>query len=757
MAQGRDTLLQILRKSAPDSNRIITMLKLSNYYLDKPGDERTDMDSTAYYANKAAELSRQLRLPRYYYKCIVTKACLSATLHDYLKANELFSSAANYYEQNNYIKEAALIWLMFGDFIMYTDVPNAAIRKKAYANSYKLFSAAGMKQESADLLGKVADANMVLGNLNEAEKELLSVIRQYKALKYRKVYLAYYLLAEVLYRKNEIKKGLLARIETTNLFEQDPNRNDNDGAMYYFCLAGAYYNDQQEQNALEAYLKSMKFSEKVNFKDYYYLCIRGIALCNSKLSRCREGLEFIKKFENRFPDRNVYQTMLLLSSKIQLYTQSGELERAGKLIKEFRTASKEVHDALPQKKEFYRIDNYISISDPLLRFYMKKQQWDKFEAAFKELNAMPKKGRSVLIKRRMLYYAYTIDSVKRNFFSALKNYISITKLNDSINNLKLTKQIHELESQYRLLAKDKTIQELHSETAIQKATLERRNAQFYGLIAGSFFILILACVTWYAYRHKIRINRHLSAKQSQINEQNRCLSILLDDKEKLIVEKDDLLVQKEWLLKEVHHRVKNNLQIVISLLYGQSSHLQSDEAVRAIRNIQNQIQSIAIIHQKLYTRSGLSTVRLKDYVHDLIGYLSGVYTPELRKIKITQNIDPIKLDPAQAVPVGLIMNEAVTNAIKYAFDGSGGEIKITASALNSKRVRLVIADNGKGFKHLENRASNLGMEMMAALSRQINGCFERKNDNGAVIVISFDIIDASVVKPALSDLRTLFT
>ncbi|WP_158557152.1 sensor histidine kinase [Mucilaginibacter conchicola] len=724
--------------------------------MDKPGDEKSDMDSTSYYADRALELSRELNLSRYYYECILTKACLSATLHEYVKAETLFKSAAKYHEKTGDKKKAALTWLMFGDFIMYNDIPNAAIRKRAYVNSYTLFRATGLKQESADLLGKVADADMVLGNLNDAERELLSVIKEYKVLKYRKIYLAYYLLAEVLYRKNEIKEGLLARIETANLFEQDPHGNDNDGAMYYFCLAGAYYNDLQEQKALEAYLKCMKFSEKVNMKDHYYLCVRGAALCYSKLKKYREGLEFIKKYESKFPDRTVYHNMLLLSATMQLYTLSGDLQRAGRLIGEFRKASKEVYDELPQKKEFYRIDNYIAISDPLLRFYMKQQQWDEFAAAFKQLDAMPKKGRSVLIKRRMLHYAYTIDSVNGDFFSALKNYRSITRLNDSINNSKATEQIHDLEAKYRSLAKDKTIQELHSETAIQKATLERRNAQFYGVLAGSFLILILACLTWYAYRHKIRINLDMSAKQLQINEQNRRLSTLLDEKEKLITEKDDLLLQKEWLLKEVHHRVKNNLQIVMSLLYGQSSHLESNEAVRAIRKIQNQIQSIAIIHQKLYTRSGLSTIRLADYVHDLIGYLSGVYTPELRKIKITQHIDTIVLDPAQAVPVGLIMNEAVTNAIKYAFDGSGGEIKITASASGKKSVRLIIADNGKGFESIEYVAPNLGMEMMAALSKQINGTFERKNDNGAMIIISFEIIDRAAVQPAHSDLPSAF-
>ncbi|OOQ57821.1 hypothetical protein BC343_13655 [Mucilaginibacter pedocola] len=756
MAQGSGTLLRALHSTAPDSNRIVALLKLSNYYLDKPGDEKSDMDSTAYYADKAAGLSRELRLPRYYYDCILIKACLSASLHDYVKAEGLFGSAAKYHEQTGDKKKAAFTWLMFGDFIMYTDIPNAAIRKKAYVNSYKLFSAAGMKQESADLLGKVADADMVLGNFEQAEQELLSVIKEYKALKYRKVYLAYYLLAEVLYRKNAIKEGLLARIETANLFDQDPDGKDNDGALYYFCLAGAYYNDLQEQKALDVYLKCMKFSEKVGLKDYYYLCIRGAALCYSKLKKYREGLEFIRKYESRFPDHTVYHNMLLLSAKIQLYTLSGDLESAGRLIGRFRKASKEVYDALPQNKEFYRIDNYISFSDPLLRFYMKKQQWDEFGAAYKQLDALPWKGRSVLIERRMLHYAYTIDSVNGDFFSALKNYRSITRLNDSINNSKATEQIHELEAKYRLLAKDKTIHELHSETAIQKATLERRNAQFYGLIAGSFLILILACMAWYAYRHKIRINLDMSAKQLQINEQNRQLSLLLDEQQVLITEKDDLLLQKEWLLKEVHHRVKNNLQIVMSLLYGQSSHLQSDEALRAMRNVQNQIQSIAIIHQKLYTRSGLSTIRLSDYVHDLIGYLSGVYTPELRKIKITQHIDDIVLDPAQAVPVGLIMNEAVTNAIKYAFDGSGGEIKITASVSGKGSVRLLIADNGKGFASTEYQPAHMGMEMMAALAKQISGSFERKNDKGAVIMICFDIIDGAAAQPGASGIHTPF-
>ena len=127
-----------------------------------------------------------------------------------------------------------------------------------------------------------------------------------------------------------------------------------------------------------------------------------------------------------------------------------------------------------------------------------------------------------------------------------------------------------------------------------------------------------------------------------------------------------LLAEKEWLLKEIHHRVKNNLQIVISLLNAQSDFLDNPSALHAIRESRQRMQAIALIHQKLYQPDNSTLIDMRSYIKEMVAYLENGFTDN-EKINFKLSIDDSKLDVSQAVPLGLILNEAITNAIQHAF------------------------------------------------------------------------------------------
>ena len=128
----------------------------------------------------------------------------------------------------------------------------------------------------------------------------------------------------------------------------------------------------------------------------------------------------------------------------------------------------------------------------------------------------------------------------------------------------------------------------------------------------------------------------------------------------------DLLKDKEWLIKEVHHRVKNNLQMVISLLNSQSIYLNDEAAVVAIQESQRRMHAMSLIHQKLYQSENVGVIDMRAYINEFISYLKDIFETG-SSIRFEQDVDPIKLDVGQAVPVGLILNEVITNSIKYAF------------------------------------------------------------------------------------------
>jgi two-component system, sensor histidine kinase PdtaS len=227
------------------------------------------------------------------------------------------------------------------------------------------------------------------------------------------------------------------------------------------------------------------------------------------------------------------------------------------------------------------------------------------------------------------------------------------------------------------------------------------------------------------YLIKQRSNATLEIKQIEINQKNNTLQ--------------HLVTEKEWLLKEIHHRVKNNLQTVMSLLSSQSAYLKNDAALSAIQDSQHRVHVMSLLHQKLYMSEDASAIDMRIYIHELVEYLGDAFNTGQR-IRFEMLVDSVKLDVVQAVPVGLILNEAITNSLKYAFpDNREGIIKISFLNYPENNYELKVADNGIGLPENFNRnkSGSLGMSLMIGLSEDLEGNFIIENDSGTSIKISF--------------------
>jgi len=200
-----------------------------------------------------------------------------------------------------------------------------------------------------------------------------------------------------------------------------------------------------------------------------------------------------------------------------------------------------------------------------------------------------------------------------------------------------------------------------------------------------------------------------------------------------------LVKEKEWLLKEVHHRVKNNLHTVICLLESQAAYLEND-ALKAIENSQHRIYAMSLIHQKLYQSDNVKAIDMAVYIPELIQYLEDSFGTS-DQIHFYLDIEQINLNITHAIPLGLIINEAVTNSIKYAFPtGWEGEIVISLKG-DGNLIKLELADNGIGIPEMEqeeNEPESLGIELMKGLSSDIDATISFKINNGTVIVIEFN-------------------
>ncbi|XWK86731.1 MAG: PAS domain S-box protein [Phormidium sp.] len=201
------------------------------------------------------------------------------------------------------------------------------------------------------------------------------------------------------------------------------------------------------------------------------------------------------------------------------------------------------------------------------------------------------------------------------------------------------------------------------------------------------------------------------------------------------------LKEKELLLKEIHHRVKNNLQVISSLLKLQSGYIKDEEALVVFTESYNRVRSMALIHEKLYQSKGLARIDAVDYIHDLTDNLFRSYNVNTNSIKLNLQIEHIELDIDTAIPCGLIINELVSNSLKYAFVDKGkGELYISFSHQEeSQEITLVISDNGIGlpadFDVTE--IESLGLQLVYNLTEQLDGKIEINSDQGASFKITF--------------------
>ena len=271
-------------------------------------------------------------------------------------------------------------------------------------------------------------------------------------------------------------------------------------------------------------------------------------------------------------------------------------------------------------------------------------------------------------------------------------------LRDSIHSVDVKARVAEIEEQYESEKKSKEIALTRVALSDQERINAKSESDFKTLvyITGLIGIGLLAIIVLFIQRRK-------AAK-------------VLTDKNKII---EQNLNEKESLLGEIHHRVKNNLQLVSTMLELQSKSDSNPKFAELFKESTNRIQTMSLIHQVLYQYDDLSGIQMDNYIRNLIDKLHKAYSSG--EIKNVFDIDQIKIGIDTAIPLALVINEIYTNSLKYAFDGSG-TIKI-ALADRSDHLELNISDDGKGFEK-EATKENFGSQLVKSFSRQLDATVE---------------------------------
>lgn len=289
-----------------------------------------------------------------------------------------------------------------------------------------------------------------------------------------------------------------------------------------------------------------------------------------------------------------------------------------------------------------------------------------------------------------------------NYQEAYQAFAVYDNLKDKIFTAEADQRISQLRTEYDVAQKENTIQ-------LQQTRITKQEI-LQSLIITVVILLVLYLLLLY----------------KSLKNNNR--------KNKLLEKQNE---EKEFLLKEIHHRVKNNLEIVSSLLALQSAEINDEKIVEAMQNCQHRIQSMSMVHQKLYQEKSLSSIEMKSYFSNLSNYIINVYDAQNR-IGVFLDMEEIDLDLDTAIPIGLIVNELLTNSMKYAFPKQASGNVVVALHKKGNQLFLNVSDNGIGASIDEKEiGTGFGTKLVKLLTRQLDGEMHLVVENGTAVSFEF--------------------
>ena len=307
-------------------------------------------------------------------------------------------------------------------------------------------------------------------------------------------------------------------------------------------------------------------------------------------------------------------------------------------------------------------------------------------------------------QQKMVLYEKLSVAYEANddFKNALKFKNMVSQLRDTLVSEKTKRNIAELEVKYDLQTKERELE--------QQAASKRL---LYWILGSAFVVLLILSVFFLKNRKK----------NQKLAQQKKLLEATVDE--------------KNVLLKETHHRVKNSFQIVSSLLYLQSENMQDSEAQQAIKEAQNRVRSMVLIHQKLYNKDQLVGIDTKEYFHDLTREIFDSHQENGKMVNYTLHVESMLLDIESITPIGLILNELITNVLKHAYDVDDKDRKMEISfQKEGNRLILKVSDNGKGMPE-QVRENSFGIKLMKALAKKLKATlqFKKAPENGTTAIL----------------------
>jgi two-component sensor histidine kinase len=513
-----------------------------------------------------------------------------------------------------------------------------------------------------------------------------------------KFYLAkgYNFTGMVSYIKGEALLAVENYLTSLKLFEE--LREDWYVAVVLNNIGAAYVLRKKTDQTIKYYEEALEKFKDLKDTAWIANVSNNLAIQYIDLQQFEKGLEIQLEVLQIFESSKDEESALLIKGNIaNTYYQLGNINKAKEMARSYLAHPLAEND-LTQK---------INVLSTLARAEWKLNNYSSAKLIIQQAIQLAKsEGRKNELSNALYHQTQILESAGE-YKAALHSFREYHQMYDTLLNAEKDAKLVELLTQYEVDKKENTITLLNQEKVIAQ-----RNLYILAVGALGLFVLMLLAIYFYNKRQKY---------VSLLEQKNQTITVMLEE--------------KEFLIKEIHHRVKNNLQIVSSLLQLQSRYIIEPNAIEALHDGDNRVKSMAIIHHHLYSSDNVTAVNIKNYTDNLLENLSATYSTLDKEIEMKLDIDPIFLDVSLMIPLGLIINEIITNAFKYAFTNrSNGAITVTIKEHEDELI-VRIQDDGVGKEIVQNQVG-FGTRMINAFLKKLNASMETNINNGTAIRIS---------------------
>lgn len=526
-------------------------------------------------------------------------------------------------------------------------------------------------------------------------------------------------------------------------------------AGVYFSLASSYSRDNKFNSAIKNFMTAITIydanNDPIGIRNCYFEICDIYTLTgdyNSALLYSNKIFDLTKKYKlNSKRDKTLD---LAKAGEIQL--KLGNFKKAEALLLESFKLCNEIGDEFNRS---YIVTNIIQNTLELKKYEkvitlceqeLKRSNLNtEFSIIFYNYLAIAHlKSNHLKLAKKTIEKALLIIEIKHgenisvydnasNIYYQLKDYQKAyfflnkyNKLYEKINSEYNAQKVETIQAEFKLIDKELEIKNLKLAEQAKDIKLAKQLKNIYLIVSLMFIFVVITVLIFIVYRNSVKNNKALKNKNIIIEEKNQLL-------QKVITEKD-------LLIKEIHHRVKNNLQLVMSILNIQASDKENSSIEGFIEKGQSRIASMVLIHENLYQKEDIGNIDFETYTKSLVNNIRTTFGEISERIVVHINMKDVFFDVQFSIPLGLIINELVTNSFKHGFPNEKtGQITISIELLSDSNYKLSIKDSGIGFpKHKVDKKS-IGMELVSLLVLQLKGILTIESKNGTAFEIIFAI------------------